>query len=237
MQNSSGAFQTSTISLQPDPARPLLSDDAPYFLVIESGSSSVFVLPPKPEILIGRSLEADLHVRHGSVSRMHARMVRQGELLRVCDLGSHNGILVNGERVESSRPIYPGDVIAIGDVLLIVQRGGPSTTRQVITDQAVLRQRLGEEIERALRFNRRVTLLHIDMDPALCAQAELESKLSPLLRPVDTLALLRPGHIAVVMPDLWDEEIEEQARQLLAALAPFARHARHQTQPETDREG
>lgn len=223
MQNSNGAFQTSTISLQPDPARPLLRDDAAYFLVIENGSSSVFVVPPKPEILIGRSLEADLHVRHGSVSRMHARIVRQGELLRVCDLGSHNGILVNGERVESSRTIYPGDVVAIGDVLLIVQRGGPSAARHVITDQTVLRQRLGEEIERALRFSRRVTLLHIELDPAHCPQAELEARLPSLLRPFDTIALLRPGHVAVIMPDLWDDEIEEQAKQLVAALAPTAR--------------
>lgn len=223
MQNSNGAFQTSTISLQPDPERPLLSGDDPYFLVIESGSSSVFWLPPRPEILIGRSLEADLHLRHGSVSRMHARIVRQGELLCVCDLGSHNGVLVNGERVESSSTIYPGDVVAIGDVLLILQRGGPSAARRVITEQAVLRQRLGEEVERALRFSRRVTLLHIELDPALSVQSALEAKLYSLLRPFDTAAILRPGQLAVVMPDLWDEEIEEPARQILTALAPTAR--------------
>ena len=64
----------------------------PYLLVIEDDRSSVFPLPAKPpEIVIGRSLDADLPLRQTSVSRHHARLLYQGDLLQICDLGSHNG--------------------------------------------------------------------------------------------------------------------------------------------------
>lgn len=223
MQNLPSAYQSSTISLPPDSDRVSQANDAPHFLVVEEGSSSVFVLPPKPEILIGRSLDVDLHIRQGSVSRIHARLVRQQDALHVQDLGSHNGINVNGDRVEGSRPVYPGDVIAIGNVFLIVQGRAPAVTRQLLSDRATLRQRLCEEIERAVRFNRRVSLLHVELGPSPSVMTELATRLHPILRPFDVIATPGPGQLAVLLPDLSGEELTDLARQLLAALSTEAR--------------
>jgi pSer/pThr/pTyr-binding forkhead associated (FHA) protein len=51
------------------------------------------------------------------VSRRHARFVREGETFRVIDLGSANGLRVNGQRAKE-RVLRVGDVVAIDDFTL-----------------------------------------------------------------------------------------------------------------------
>jgi pSer/pThr/pTyr-binding forkhead associated (FHA) protein len=74
------------------------------------------------ELTLGRSSYASIVVNNPLASREHAiiRPVPGG--LEVVDLGSKNGTFVNGERLEGSRPIVPGDRVKIGtDVVEIVQ--------------------------------------------------------------------------------------------------------------------
>ncbi len=70
------------------------------------------VIMQRPEMRIGRGLENDVVLEGLSVSRSHARLIQDGGLV-VEDLGSRNGVFVNGERVQR-RPVAPGDVIRLG---------------------------------------------------------------------------------------------------------------------------
>jgi DNA-binding SARP family transcriptional activator len=65
-------------------------------------------------LTIGRSRANDVALvsDHG-VSRVHALFERVASGWCVCDLGSRNGTLVNGERVEASRALREGDTIVI----------------------------------------------------------------------------------------------------------------------------
>jgi phosphatidylserine/phosphatidylglycerophosphate/cardiolipin synthase-like enzyme len=63
---------------------------------------------------IGRSPENDVVVENALVSRQHARISLDGNGCRIADLGSGNGTFVNGERVEGTTQLNPGDVIDIG---------------------------------------------------------------------------------------------------------------------------
>ena len=65
---------------------------------------------------LGRSREADIVIDDANVSRKHAEVRPSGGSWIVRDLGSTNGIKVNGRRVDPSRPqsIKPGDVIELG---------------------------------------------------------------------------------------------------------------------------
>jgi hypothetical protein len=65
---------------------------------------------------LGRSREADIVLDDANVSRKHAEVRPSGGSWIVRDLGSTNGVKVNGRRLDPSRPqsIKPGDVIELG---------------------------------------------------------------------------------------------------------------------------
>jgi DNA-binding CsgD family transcriptional regulator len=64
--------------------------------------------------ILGRGDEADLVVADDGVSRKHVKLIRSaGGLLNVVDLGSTNGVFVNGERVELA-VLQLGDVLELG---------------------------------------------------------------------------------------------------------------------------
>jgi Protein of unknown function (DUF3662)/FHA domain len=67
-----------------------------------------------PVAVLGRSRESDCVFRDPNISRRHAEL-RRGPTgdWQVVDLGSTNGVKVNGRRVESSR-LSPGDEVTLG---------------------------------------------------------------------------------------------------------------------------
>jgi len=64
-------------------------------------------------VVIGRSRECDIVMSDPNVSRQHAELRREGDSWSVVDLGSTNGIKVNGRRVEAA-PLSNGDAITLG---------------------------------------------------------------------------------------------------------------------------
>jgi hypothetical protein len=93
-----------------EPIRTLLLKDA-------SGVERLVPLD-KPVITVGREPTCTIRVDSPYVSRQHARIeVRQDEAVLV-DLGSRNGSLLNGERVQGTTTLAPGDIVTIADVTL-----------------------------------------------------------------------------------------------------------------------
>ena len=107
--------ETHTVDAAPPPSA--------YVVVVDSDTAWRFPVPTG-ETIVGRAEEANLRLRHGSVSRRHARLVRAGETVTVHDLGSHNGVTVNGVRVVAARALVTGDVLAVGQVALVFR--GPN---------------------------------------------------------------------------------------------------------------
>jgi hypothetical protein len=64
--------------------------------------------------VLGRSRECDVTVDDANVSRKHAEVRPSGGSWIVRDLGSTNGIKVNGRRVDGAQSLKPGDVIEVG---------------------------------------------------------------------------------------------------------------------------
>ena len=73
--------------------------------------------------VIGRREDCDLMIPLGEVSRKHCRLVRDGDLLKIEDLGSANGTFLNGQRVQESL-LAPGDTIQVGPVVFVLQIDG-----------------------------------------------------------------------------------------------------------------
>ena len=67
-----------------------------------------------PRATIGRSKEVECVLRDPNVSRRHAELRRSGTGdWTIVDLGSTNGVKINGRRVTSSR-LSPGDQVIVG---------------------------------------------------------------------------------------------------------------------------
>jgi pSer/pThr/pTyr-binding forkhead associated (FHA) protein len=75
---------------------------------------------------VGRSDEMDLILQNVSVSRHHARLLLGEQGLKVEDVGSQNGVRVNGDRLEpnSARLVAVGDTVSIGKFDLILLEPG-----------------------------------------------------------------------------------------------------------------
>ena len=70
---------------------------------------------------IGRGSEVGLRLRDRAVSRTHARVLHDARGFSLEDLGSPNGVFLNGQRVETRAPLADGDVIELGRSLLRFQ--------------------------------------------------------------------------------------------------------------------
>jgi hypothetical protein len=82
----------------------------------------------KPAMTIGREVGNDIVIEDPQVSRHHARLTQQGAGFVIEDLGSTNGTTVNGQRVTGSRPISPGDTLALGDTIVLKVTGAAGET-------------------------------------------------------------------------------------------------------------
>ena len=65
-------------------------------------------------VSIGRTPDNDLQLEDREVSKHHALIKRGVFHYVIQDLGSHNGILVNGHRIKKKAGLHRGDHIAIG---------------------------------------------------------------------------------------------------------------------------
>jgi pSer/pThr/pTyr-binding forkhead associated (FHA) protein len=76
------------------------------------------------EFFIGRSAECQLALDDPLVSRKHAMLKVGLDSVTIRDLGSRNGVVVNGTRIDTSRILLDGDRIVIGsqELTLIVSR-------------------------------------------------------------------------------------------------------------------
>jgi pSer/pThr/pTyr-binding forkhead associated (FHA) protein len=73
--------------------------------------------------VIGRREDCDLRIPLSDVSRKHCRLIKDGDTLRVEDLGSSNGTFHNGQRVQTAE-IGAGDTLQIGPVVFVAQIDG-----------------------------------------------------------------------------------------------------------------
>src|SRR6266850_2531530 len=72
------------------------------------------ILLDKPILLIGRDPECDIQIDSRKISRRHCCVAQVNDYLVVRDLGSTNGIRINGERVAEGK-LVPGDELQIGN--------------------------------------------------------------------------------------------------------------------------
>lgn len=88
-------------------------------------------LPPG-RFVIGRAADAQLALDDPLASRQHAALVVTEAGVTIQDLGSRNGVLVNGARIAGSASLAPGDRVTIGsqELTLVVRAHAPHSGRR-----------------------------------------------------------------------------------------------------------
>lgn len=114
------------------------------------------ILVSQARVLVGRDAVCDVHLRDASVSRQHAEILRSGDNWIIGDLGSGNGIMVNGTRTVEA-VLVPGQEIRLGNVRLRVEidRGDDGATMiatraESETDATIIQRHPPRDPDRAL---------------------------------------------------------------------------------------
>lgn len=181
-----------------------------------------------PRVAIGRGRDNDIVLASDSVSRRHARLERRPDGIYLIDLDSTNGTFVNEEpqRVRERR-LRRGDQFSIGDTIFKFLTGDDVESqyheivfRMAITDgltnlanRKQLDTVLAEELPRAQRQGRLLSLLMIDIDHFKSINDTyghltgdsvlrgLASMLSKRLRSTDKLARYGGEEFCLVLPE------------------------------------
>jgi DNA-binding winged helix-turn-helix (wHTH) protein len=87
---------------------------------------------PEGEHLLGRDDDCVVRSRSVRVSRRHARITVRGERAVLEDLGSRNGTLVGGRRIQGPVELAAGDTIELGPEAIVFL--GPGGAGSTVTD-------------------------------------------------------------------------------------------------------
>jgi predicted component of type VI protein secretion system len=72
------------------------------------------------EVLIGRDADCQIVLDDPLVSRKHAKLMVGQDSVKVCDLGSRNGVTVNGARIGEPRLLAHADRVGIGSQEMMI---------------------------------------------------------------------------------------------------------------------
>ncbi len=97
--------------------------------------------------VIGRSSKTDLKIVSKQISKIHAAIEIDDSVPYVRDLGSRNGVEVNGRAITQPERLRPGDILTIGDAVISVDTSSlvfrpheaQVALQALLTQQAALR--------------------------------------------------------------------------------------------------
>lgn len=94
---------------------------AQFQFVMRSGPTPGVTFPlDGDQLTIGRDSTNAVAINDAEVSRKHARLTFQGGKFVLEDLGSTNGTFVNGQRLAGAAVLKPGDVISLGEQIVLM---------------------------------------------------------------------------------------------------------------------
>ena len=94
-------------------------------LKVTGGNAAGTEIQIDEELLIGRTAPGEGRLAEDvEISREHARVRRAGDGYEIEDLGSTNGTVVNGRRIQEPQALMAGDTIEVGGTTLVVQVTG-----------------------------------------------------------------------------------------------------------------
>ena len=89
-------------------------------LWVKEGNRRGKIYKVKDQDIIG-SRNTDIVLDDPKVSKIHAKITCEEELYYIWDLGSRNGVFVNGERIRAATVLKENDTIKMGDTTFVIK--------------------------------------------------------------------------------------------------------------------
>lgn len=94
---------------------------AQFQFVMRSGPTPGVTFPLEgDQLVIGRDASNSIAINDPEISRKHSRLSFQGGKYVIEDLGSTNGTFVNGQRLAGPAVLKPGDVVSLGEQIVLM---------------------------------------------------------------------------------------------------------------------
>jgi pSer/pThr/pTyr-binding forkhead associated (FHA) protein len=90
---------------------------AGYYFAIDEGTLREKLIPLRAVVSIGRAPENDIRFSDRYVSKRHALVSLIGSEYVIQDVGSRNGVFINGKRVKTA-VLRSGDTLQLGNTIL-----------------------------------------------------------------------------------------------------------------------
>ena len=132
------------------------------------------------EMIIGRDPTADISIPDSSISRKHAKVIREGNVVKIEDLGSSNGTAVNGRKLEAGNvaKLAKEDLIKLGNSIVKYLPAGEieiifygNLNQAANTDpltkcfnKGYFLEAIEAEVKRAKALATKISLIFLDLD-------------------------------------------------------------------------
>ncbi len=116
------------------------------------------------EIFLGRHKDNHVCLTAEGVSRRHALVYPQGGAYYISDLGSTNGVLINGARIKQPTELYDKDEVLLGEALLVFRWPSQRVAQQnhpeseITQRTAIVAPSLGAGSRIVLRVNEKLQI-------------------------------------------------------------------------------
>jgi hypothetical protein len=105
---------------------------------------------PMGVTVIGRGDDCGVRINDPRLSRHHARIeALPAARLLAHDMGSANGVLVNGDRIVAPRPLLPGDEMVCGPVRFVVRSNDTPPPAAIVSESVSDEARAGDQPRRS----------------------------------------------------------------------------------------
>lgn len=134
----------------------------------------------QPEMILGRDPNVDISVSDASISRKHAKIVKQGKKVLLTDLGSANGTFLNDKKVNANQTVtlQKEDMVRLGnsilkflpagelEILFYGNLGSAAHTDALtqIYNKGYLLEALEAEFKRAKALHNDFSVIYFDLD-------------------------------------------------------------------------
>jgi two-component system cell cycle response regulator len=161
------------------PEPEVQSRDRAYLIVLAGAAVGAMYKLPRTAAQIGRGAACEIRLPDDGVSRAHARIVTEGDRVRLEDLDSRNGTFLNGKKVTGAVTLADGDKIQIGRTTILKfsyhdaleesfhEQMYESALRDALTklfNKRYFLDRLDGELRFARRHGTNVSVLMVDVD-------------------------------------------------------------------------